>query len=100
MRRSRRCDDAAKRAGEQAEWKQEQDGAGFVLGFSVRNETGSFEVTGNAGEYYWAGAAGTGFYVDPKDGIMCVWMTHAQLGMPRRYDRYLFRQMVYQVTVK
>ena len=71
-------------------------GAGFGLGFAVRRETGRFEVTGNAGEYYWAGAAGTGFYVDPKEELICVWMTQAQPGMARRYDRYLFKQLVYQ----
>jgi CubicO group peptidase (beta-lactamase class C family) len=76
------------------------DGTGFGLGFAVRKETGGFEVTGNAGEYYWAGAAGTGFYVDPKDDIICVWMTQGQPGMARRYDRYLFKQMVYQAIVK
>ncbi len=75
-------------------------GTGFGLGFAVRKETGRFEVTGNAGEYFWAGAAGTGFYVDPKDDIICVWMTQGQPGMARRYDRYLFKQMVYQAIVK
>jgi len=75
-------------------------GTGFGLGFAVRNETGRFEVTGSAGEYYWAGAAGTGFYVDPKEEIVVVWMTQAPFGMPRRYDRYLFKQMVYQAVVK
>ncbi|HKB83534.1 MAG TPA: serine hydrolase domain-containing protein [Burkholderiales bacterium] len=71
-------------------------GTGFGLGFAVRRETGRFEVTGNAGEYYWAGAAGTGFYVDPTEELICVWMTQGQPGMARRYDRYLFKQMVYQ----
>ena len=75
-------------------------GTGFGLGFAVRRETGRFEVTGNAGEYYWAGAAGTGFYVDPKEDLICVWMTQGQPGMPRRYDRYLFKQMVYQAIVE
>ena len=75
-------------------------GTGFGLGFAVRKETGRFEVTGNEGEYYWAGAAGTGFYVDPKDDIVVVWMTQGQPGMPRRYDRYLFKQIVYQAIVK
>ncbi len=69
---------------------------GFGLGFAVRRETGLFEVTGNAGEYYWAGAAGTGFYVDPKEELICILMTQGMPGMPRRYDRYLFKQMVYQ----
>lgn len=71
-------------------------GTGFGLGFAVRRETGRFEVIGNAGEYYWAGAAGTGFYVDPQEELICVWMTQGQPGMARRYDRYLFKQLVYQ----
>ena len=75
-------------------------GTGFGLGFAVRRETGRFEVTGSAGEYFWAGAAGTGFYVDPKEQLICVWMTQGQPGMARRYDRYLFKQMVYQAIVE
>jgi CubicO group peptidase (beta-lactamase class C family) len=75
-------------------------GTGFGLGFAVRRDTGRFEVTGNAGEYFWAGAAGTGFYVDPKADLICVWMTQGQPGMARRYDRYLFKQMVYQAIVE
>jgi CubicO group peptidase (beta-lactamase class C family) len=69
---------------------------GFGLGFAVRRETGLFEVTGTAGEYYWAGAAGTGFYVDPKEELVCILMTQAMPGTARRYDRYLFKQLVYQ----
>ena len=74
-------------------------GTGFGLGFAVRKETGLFEVTGSKGEYFWAGAAGTGFYVDPQKGIICVWMTQSQPGMARRYDRYLFKQLVYQAIM-
>lgn len=69
---------------------------GFGLGFAVRRETGVVEITGTAGEYYWAGAAGTGFYVDPKEQLICIFMTQAQPGAPRRFDRYLFKQLVYQ----
>lgn len=75
-------------------------GMGFGLGFAVRREAGLFEVTGSAGEYFWAGAAGTGFYVDPKEELTCVWMTQGQPGMPRRYDRYLFKQLVYQAITE
>lgn len=74
-------------------------GTGFGLGFAVRREAGLFEVTGSKGEYFWAGAAGTGFYVDPQKQIICVWMTQGQPGLARRYDRYLFKQMVYQAIV-
>ena len=52
--------------------------------------------TGTAREYFWAGAAGTGFYVDPKEQVICILMTQAMPGMQRRYDRYLFKQLVYQ----
>ena len=72
---------------------------GFGLGFAVRKEIGQFEVTGTAGEYFWAGAAGTGFYVDPKEQVICILMTQAMPGMPRRYDRYLFKQLVYQAII-
>lgn len=71
-------------------------GTGWGLGFAIRKETGLFEVTGTRGEYFWAGAAGTGFYVDPAEQIVVVWMTQSQPGIARRYDRYLFKQMVYQ----
>ena len=74
-------------------------GTGFGLGFAVRREAGLFEVTGSTGEYFWAGAAGTGFYVDPQQQMICVWMTQGQPGLARRYDRYLFKQMVYQAIV-
>jgi CubicO group peptidase (beta-lactamase class C family) len=69
---------------------------GFGLGFAVRRQTGLADVTGTAGEYYWAGAAGTGFYVDPQEELICILMTQAMPGTPRRYDRYLFKQLVYQ----
>ncbi len=42
-------------------------GYGFGLGFAVRKETGLNWVTGSAGEYRWGGAAGTAFWVDPKE---------------------------------
>lgn len=69
---------------------------GFGLGFAVRKETGPAGVPGSAGEYYWAGAAGTGFWVDPKEGLICIFMTQVAPGAPRRYDRQLFKQLVYQ----
>jgi CubicO group peptidase (beta-lactamase class C family) len=69
---------------------------GFGLGFAVRRETGLFEVTGTAGEYFWSGAAGTAFYVDPKEELICVLMMQGMPGIQRRYDAYLVKQMVYQ----
>lgn len=69
-------------------------GYGFGLGFAVRKETGQSFVTGSAGEYRWGGAAGTAFWVDPKEQMVVVWMTQAQPGPRRGEDRDLFRQLV------
>jgi CubicO group peptidase (beta-lactamase class C family) len=69
-------------------------GYGFGLGFAVRKETGLNWVTGSAGEYRWGGAAGTAFWVDPKEQMIVVWMTQAQPGPRRGEDRDLFRQLV------
>ena len=71
-------------------------GYGFGLGFAVRRETGLSAVVGSAGEYRWGGAAGTAFWIDPKEQIVGVFMTQNQPGPARRYDRELFQQLVYQ----
>ena len=74
-------------------------GYGFGLGVAVRKETGLHWVTGSAGEYRWAGAAGTSFWVDPKEQMVVVWMTQGQPGQRRAEDRDLFRQLVQAALV-
>jgi len=74
-------------------------GYGFGLGFAVRKETGLNWVTGSAGEYRWGGAAGTAFWVDPKEQMVVVWMTQGQPGPRRGEDRDLFRQLVQAALV-
>jgi CubicO group peptidase (beta-lactamase class C family) len=74
-------------------------GYGFGLGFAVRKETGLHAVTGSAGEYRWAGAAGTSFWIDPKEQMVVVWMTQGQPGPRRGEDRDLFRQLVLAALV-
>ena len=69
-------------------------GYGFGLGFAVRKETGLNWVTGSAGEYRWGGAAGTAFWIDPKEQTVVVWMTQGQPGPRRGEDSALFRQLV------
>ena len=59
----------------------------FGLGFAVRKETGLNSVPGSAGEFTWAGAAGTGFWIDPKEQMVVVLMTQNQPGPARGYDR-------------
>jgi CubicO group peptidase (beta-lactamase class C family) len=77
-----------------------QPGYGFGLGFAVRKETGVNSVPGSAGEYSWGGAAGTGFWIDPKEALICVVMTQTVPGPAQRYDRALVRQLVYQAIIE
>jgi len=52
------------------------------------------------GEYNWGGAAGTGFWIDPKEALICVIMTQTVPGPAQRYDRALVRQLVYQAIIE
>ena len=72
-------------------------GYGFGLGFAVRKGNGVASVPGSTGEYNWGGAAGTGFWVDPKEQLVVVIMTQTVPGIAaQRIDRALWRQAVYQ----
>lgn len=75
-------------------------GYGFGLGFAVRTDAGIAGVSGSVGEYRWGGAAGTAFWVDPKDEMFSVLMTQGAPGAARGYTNTLFRQMVRQAIVE
>jgi CubicO group peptidase (beta-lactamase class C family) len=49
-------------------------GYGFGLGFAVRTEPGTNSALGSVGEYNWAGAGGTAFWVDPKENMYVLFM--------------------------
>jgi CubicO group peptidase (beta-lactamase class C family) len=68
-------------------------GHGFGLGFAVRTQPGMAPVPGSVGNYYWGGAAGTTFWVDPAERLYGVLMIQAP--MQREHYRVLFRDMVY-----
>jgi CubicO group peptidase (beta-lactamase class C family) len=70
-------------------------GYGFGLGFAVRTADGIAGVPGSAGEYMWAGYAGTYFWVDPKEELTAVFMTQAA-SPQRAYFRKMVKQLVYQ----
>ncbi|MGH7331630.1 MAG: serine hydrolase domain-containing protein [Candidatus Rokuibacteriota bacterium] len=75
-------------------------GYGFGLGFAVRKDPGIAGVSGPVGEYRWGGAAGTAFWVDPKDEMISVLMTQGAPGPARGQINTLFRQMVRQAIVE
>lgn len=66
----------------------------FGLGFAVRQGPGIAGLPGSAGEFMWAGYAGTYFWVDPREEIVAVYMTQAPSPI-RAYYRRLFKQLVY-----
>jgi CubicO group peptidase (beta-lactamase class C family) len=49
-------------------------GSGFGLGFGVITDVPKTRVVGSVGEYSWSGAAGTTFWVDPREEIVVVAM--------------------------
>jgi CubicO group peptidase (beta-lactamase class C family) len=67
----------------------------FGLGFAVRPSDGLAAIPGSAGDYNWGGYAGTGFWIDPKEQLVAVFMVQ-QLGTLRAHHRTLIRQLVYQ----
>jgi CubicO group peptidase (beta-lactamase class C family) len=69
------------------------EGYGFGLGFAVRKHAGIVTMPGSVGQYYWGGAAGTTFWVDPAERLFAVLMIQAP--GQREYYRVLFRDMVY-----
>ena len=68
-------------------------GHGFGLGFAVRTHAGMAPFPGSVGNYYWSGAAGTSFWVDPAERLFAVLMIQAP--QQREHYRVLFRDMVY-----
>jgi CubicO group peptidase (beta-lactamase class C family) len=66
----------------------------FGLGFALRPVGGIAGVPGSAGEFMWAGYAGTYFWVDPKEDLTAVYMSQAPSPI-RAYYRKLVKQLVY-----
>jgi CubicO group peptidase (beta-lactamase class C family) len=51
------------------------DGVGFGLGFAVAIEPARTLLPGSSGEYSWAGAASTSFWIDPAEDLAVIFMT-------------------------
>ena len=73
------------------------DGLGFGLGFQTIDRFGA-SLLGTEGSYGWAGAYGTWYRVDPKEGLVMVLMLQT---MPNRTDvQSRFPTLVYQALVQ
>lgn len=68
------------------------DGMGFGLGVAVRVQVNDDEPESTLGEYGWAGAASTQFWIAPDQETICIAMTQL---MPAKFDYALaLRQQV------
>jgi CubicO group peptidase (beta-lactamase class C family) len=69
-------------------------GQGFGLGFAVRTAAGHNPLPGSIGNYYWTGAWGTTFWVDPVEKLVAIQMIQVPLSEGSAYRR-AFRELVY-----
>ncbi|HEY6356474.1 MAG TPA: serine hydrolase domain-containing protein [Burkholderiaceae bacterium] len=68
-------------------------GYGFGLGFATRLTEGEASAAGAPGDYYWGGAGGTYFWIDPRTNLLVVFMM--QSPKQRVPYRSVLRNMVY-----
>jgi len=73
-------------------------GYGFGLGFGVRRDAGVAPTQGSVGEYFWGGAGGTYFWIDPKEDLFVVFAM--QSPKQRAYYRPLLKNMFYSAITK
>ena len=73
-----------------------QSGQGYGLGLGVRPQEALSGVPGSVGDYYWGGALGPYFWVDPAEDLIVIFMLQ-ELNVQRRVRyRSLLRALVYQ----
>ncbi|MBW2942544.1 serine hydrolase domain-containing protein [Zhongshania aquimaris] len=68
-------------------------GTGFGLGVAVSTDQAAFGELGTEGEYNWGGAAGTKFWIDPKEKMIGIFMTQSiphlsRVGVEFKYLSY------------
>jgi CubicO group peptidase (beta-lactamase class C family) len=73
-------------------------GQSFGLGFAVRTELGHSPVSGSVGDYFWAGAGGTYFWIDPQEKLYAVLMLQKPF-IEAGAERRALREMVYGALV-
>lgn len=74
-------------------------GPGYTwgLGVAVRQDHGLSPLPGSAGDYFWYGAFGTNFWVDPKEQLIAIFMVQSPLAL--HYMR-IMRSLVLQSIVE
>jgi CubicO group peptidase (beta-lactamase class C family) len=73
-----------------------QYGQGYGLGVGVRQEAGRAVVPGSVGDFFWGGATGPYFWVDPQEQLIAILMMQVSDMQVRTRYRSLLRNLVYQ----
>ena len=73
-------------------------GQGFGLGFAVRTEPGQNPLAGSVGSFYWTGAYGTTFYIDPAEKLIVIMMIQVPLNASAPYRRAI-HALAYQAMI-
>ncbi|HKX00219.1 MAG TPA: serine hydrolase domain-containing protein [Bryobacteraceae bacterium] len=74
------------------------EGYGFGLTFAVNLGPGKSAEVGSEGEYNWGGAAGTSFWIDPKEHMMGVFLVNV-LPSNEVVARGQFKRLAYEALV-
>jgi len=74
-------------------------GQGYGLGVGVRKEVGRSPVPGSVGDFYWGGAYGTYFWIDPQEQLITVLMLQETDMKKRARYRPMMRNLVYPSIV-
>jgi CubicO group peptidase (beta-lactamase class C family) len=74
---------------------RDTSGYGFGLGFAVATDLAKSGQAASLGEYRWGGAAGTRFWIDPKEQLIGIYMVQI---LPHNGLEYgnTFKQLTYQ----
>ena len=70
----------------------------FGLTFGIDGKPGDRGELGSEGVYWWGGAYGTAFWIDPEEELIGIFMTQLLPDSPLPY-RDLFKPVVYQAIV-
>jgi CubicO group peptidase (beta-lactamase class C family) len=70
------------------------DGSTFGLGFAIRSDAAWSTVPGSVGSFFWGGAWGTYFWVDPAEQLIAIQLIHAAPDQIGQF-RSAFRNLTY-----
>ena len=75
-------------------------GVGFSLGCAVNVNLVNTRLPGSIGQYFWGGACGAAFWIDPLEELAVVFMTQVIFSEGRQTLRRDLRALVYSALTE